>query len=63
MGVGMVLKVGRLRASSIQPPETANGDAEGVDGFSPSPTRGRVWGKFFLEINVRIGEFWSANHS
>jgi len=43
-----------------EPPEAANRDAEGVDGFSPSPTRGS--GGNFLEIYERIGAFWSTNH-
>jgi len=57
MGVGMVLKVGRLRASSMshrrrrtEMLKASNRDAEGVDGFSPSLTRGS--GGDFLEICV-----------
>jgi len=59
MGVGMVLKVGRLKASSMSRRRRRTEISKVSRGF-PSPQQGGVGN--FLEIYVRIGAFWSANH-
>jgi len=59
MGVGMVLKAGRLNALSMRRQRWRTQMPKASRSFPPSNEG--VW-RNFVEIYVRIGKFWSANH-